>query len=207
MTNTKYFKQLDTNTLFSVSEDETINDIYLDIMETEGVRLDSDSSWHFHDYNFNLLDNYTVRGIYSLLQSYGGYETVIKHISKDDDIDDIKGLLQQTLSYAGVSSLYKLVNDDENSDVVAYVVDGYSQGDSTFVWFHNYLASGMKDTYTPEYVQSVLYDTWLAIDHVDNEGEYIQGLDNIVTRDDEDVTAYMLENYNAVPASTKTIIY
>jgi len=207
MTNTKYFKQIDTNTLFSISEDYDINAIYQEPMEAEGVNLDSDSSWHFHDYNFDLLDDYTVSDVFSLLKKDGGYESVLKQINKDDDIDYVKDVLQQTLSYAGVSMLYKLINDDENSDIVAYVVDGYSQGESTFVWFHNYLASGMKDTYTPDYVSSVLYDTWLAIDHVNSEGEYLGDLDNIVTRDDEDVTAYMLENYNAVPANTKTIIY
>lgn len=214
MTNTRYFKQSDTNTLFSVSEeDETINDMYLDIMETEGVHLDSDSNWHYHKYDFSLLDNYTVKEVVSLMKQDKDFGPEIEYINDYMDIDDnsdiniLKEALSDMLGYVGVSSLYKLVNDDENSDIVAYVVGGYSQGDYTFVWFHNYLASGMKDTYTPEYVQSVLYDTWLAIDHVDSEGEYLQGLDNIVTRDDEDVTDYMLENYNAIPASTKIIIY
>lgn len=214
MTNTKYFKQADTDTLFSVSEDYDINSIYQGYMEEEGgVNLDGDISWHFHDYNFSLLDNYTVKEVVSLLEKDGGFKEILEYINDYMDIDDeseidiLKEALADSLSYTGVSVLYNLVNNDENSDIVAYVVNGYSQGESTFVWFHNYLASGMKDTYTPEYVESVLYDTWLAIDKVDSEGEYIEGVDNIVTRDDDDVTAYMLENYNATPASTKTIIY
>lgn len=201
---TKYFK---TASMFLSVEEDTegnYNTMMIDDIEANGVHIDSDSSWHYHSYDFDLLDGYTVEGVLNLMKKESRFEPTLTLINNytdiDDDIDELKEAFQELLGYIGIEALYKLVNDDESNKIVAYTVNGFSQGESAFVWFEDVESESLKDSYTPEFLSDLLFSMWYEINHVDGSGEYMQGLDNITYMDDEGLNKYMLDNYNAVPA-------
>jgi len=118
-------------------------------------------------------------------------------------IENIKDYLNQTLSYTGAYALYRAVNNDLANTIKAFTVSGYAQGESAFIWYDT------KDTenaplYTEDYIESVLYATWYAIDTVDEHGDYIDSVD-VVTYSDYD-NSYMLKRFKAVPAATATLL-
>ena len=217
MIDTKYFKAVtDKGTKFyAVNEDENLAGFYLEDMEADNVHIDMDSSWHFHDYDLDLLDNYEPEDVISLLKvsKDANFTNIVADLedmksSYEDwgsglDIENIKDYLNQTLSYTGAYALYRAVNNDLANTIKAFTVSGYAQGESAFIWYDT------KDTenaplYTEDYIESVLYATWYAIDTVDEHGDYIDSVD-VVTYSDYD-NSYMLKRFKAVPAATATLL-
>ena len=207
---TKYFK---TDNMFLSVEEDTDGDynaMMIDDMKANGVHLDWDYSWHYHSYNFDLIDGHTVEDIINLMKNESRFETTLALINNymdiEDDVDTFKETLQEVLGYIDVEALYKLVNDDESNKIVAYTVDGFSQGESAFVWFEDVESENLKDSYTPEFVSDLLFATWYEVNQVEANGEYMGGVDNVTYMDDEDLNKYMLSTFNAVPAKHEATI-
>lgn len=217
MTDTKYFKAVTDKgtTFYAVNEDENLAGFYLEDMEADNVHIDMDNSWHFHAYDLDLLDNYEPEDVIKLLKvsEDANFTNIVADLEdmkssyKDWgsglDIENIKDYLNQTLSYTGAYDLYHMVNNDPANTIKAFTVSGYSKGDSAFIWYDT------KDTentplYTEDYIESVLYATWYAIDTVDEHGDYIESVESVTYSGyDEN---YMLEHFKAAPAETATLL-
>ena len=207
MTESKYFKAVtDKGTKFyAVNEDDTIAEFYLEDMRADGVHIDSDQSWHWHDYDLSLINAYDVDSLIELIsQSASLTNDGLLQALEDDinyatdngdvfDITDAVNTLAENADYYTVAKLYSLINDDPNSTIKAFTVNGYSQGDGAFVWYDTSMTEGV---YTPEYVESVLYDMWYAIDLVGDDGVILDNAEYVTYVDND----YMKEHFNAVPA-------
>lgn len=203
MTESKYFKAVtDKGTEFyAVQEDNTIAEFYLEDIQGDGVHIDSDQSWHWHDYDFDLLDGLEFEDVLKLVKkaidntsiTYGVTVSEFEDDAKEfEDVEDVKQWLDAVASYYLTDTLYSLVNEADNT-IKAFTVNGYSQGDGAFVWYDTSVTEGV---YTPEYVQSVLYDMWYSIDLVSDDGVILDNADYVTYVDND----YMKEHFNAVPA-------
>lgn len=203
MTESKYFKAVtDKGTEFyAVQEDNTIAEFYLEDIQGDGVHIDSDQSWHWHDYDFDLLDGLEFEDVLKLVKkaidntsiTYGVTVSEFEDDAKEfEDVEDVKQWLDAVAGYYLTDTLYSLVNEADNT-IKAFTVNGYSQGDGAFVWYDTSVTEGV---YTPEYVQSVLYDMWYSIDLVSDDGVILDNADYVTYVDND----YMKEHFNAVPA-------
>lgn len=203
MTESKYFKAVtDKGTKFyAVQEDDTIAEFYLEDIQGDGVHIDADQSWHWHDYDFDLLDGLEFEDVLKLVKKavedtdITSSPTVQEfgYDSKEfEDVEDVKEWLDIEAGYYLTDTLYSLVNEADNT-IKAFTVNGYSQGDGAFVWYDT---SATEGVYTPEYVQSVLYDMWYSIDLVSDDGDILDNVEYVTYVDND----YMKEHFNAVPA-------
>lgn len=204
MTESKYFKAVtDKGTEFyAVQEDDTIAEFYLEDIQGDEVHIDSDQSWHWHDYDFDLLDGLEFEDVLKLVKkaidnisiTYG--DVTVSEFEDDakefEDVEDVKQWLDAVAGYYLTDTLYSLVNEADNT-IKAFTVNGYSQGDGAFVWYDTSVTEGV---YTPEYVQSVLYDMWYSIDLVSDDGVILDNAEYVNYVDND----YMKEHFNAVPA-------
>lgn len=217
---TQYYKsvtELGTH-YFATEEDYSSNEDFIEDMLNQGVHIDSDQAWRWHDYDFTLIKEagYTPDEFIALLKGnkylvdkdvVSELEDILEELREEGetvDLDDITDYLLKNASYTHAKEIYKVVNDDLNNTIKAFTVDGYSQGDSAFIWFDT--ATSLD--YTPNDIQEVLYDTWTRITQVDNTGKYLDGTEDEFTTNQYGygLNEYMLEHYNAVPAEESTTL-
>lgn len=203
MTESKYFKAVtDKGTEFyAVQEDDTIAEFYLEDIQGDEVHIDADQSWHYHSYDFDLLDGLNFEDVLKLVKkaidnrsiTYGVTVSEFEDDAKEfEDVEDVKQWLDAVAGYYLTDTLYSLVNEADNT-IKAFTVNGYSQGDGAFVWYDTSMTEGV---YTPEYVESVLYDMWYSIDLVSDGGVILDNAEYVPYVGND----YMKEHFNAVPA-------
>lgn len=209
---TQYYKATtDTGTKFyAVNEDDIVAQFYMNDMDADGVHIDGDHSWHYHSYDFDLLDGLEFEDVLELVKkaidntSITGGATVqeFEDNSKEfEDVEDVKQWLDFEAGYYLTDTLYSLVNDADNT-ITAFTVTGYSQGDAAFVWYDT---SVTEVHYDEKFIEHVLFSSWYTIDDVNEHGEFDgDTLDYISYMDFDD--NYMLEHYNAVPAEESTTL-
>ena len=209
---TQYFKAQGANgtQFYAVNEDENIAQFYIDDMKSAGVHIDADQSWHYHSYNFDLLDGLDFEDVVTLVKkalenSHGSTAEDFEEEGQDfEDVDDVKEWLDAVANYYLTDTLYSLVNEADNT-IKALTVTGYSQGDAAFIWWDNKeLEDGGAWWDDENFIERVFYSGWYSIDEVDQNGNYADGLEAVSYMDFDD--AYMLEHYNAVPAQENTTI-
>ena len=208
---TQYFKAQGANgtTFYAVDEDENIAQFYIEDMRADGVHIDADQSWHYHSYDFDLLDGLEFEDVLKLVKKAidntpitGG--TTVQEFEDDkqefEDVEDVKHWLDAVANYYITDTLYSFVNDADNT-IKAFTVTGYSQGDGAFIWYDT---SVSELSYDEKYIEHVLFSSWYTIDEVDQNGDYADGLEAVSYMDFDD--DYMLEHYNAVPAEESTTL-
>lgn len=208
---TQYFKAQGANgtTFYAVDEDENIAQFYLEDMKADGVHIDADHSWHYHAYDFDLLDGLDFDDVIKLVEkaienTYITGGTTIQDFEYDEqdfaDVEDVKQWLDIEANYYLTDTLYSLVNEADNT-VKAFTVSGYSQGESAFIWYDT---SVTEVQYGAEFIKHVLYSTWYTIGEVNQNGDYTDTLEYISYMDFDD--DYMQKTYNAVPAQASTTL-
>lgn len=209
---TQYYKaqHSDGVKFYAVTEDDMVAQFYLDDMKADGVRIDSDQSWHYHAYDFDLLDGLDFEDVLELVKKAidntfitGG--TTVQEFEDDkqefEDVEDVKQWLDAVANYYITDTLYSLVNDADNT-ILAFSVTGYSQGESAFVWYDT---SVSEVYYTPRFIEHVLFSSWYTIEGVNEHGEfYGDTLEYISYMDFDD--NYMQKTYNATPAEESTTL-
>lgn len=207
---TQYFKAQGANgtTFYAVDEDENIAQFYIEDMRADGVHIDADQSWHYHSYDFDLLDGLEFEDVLKLVKkaiektdiTHGVTVSEFEEESEDfEDVEDVKQWLDGA-GYYMTGTLYSLVNDADNT-IKAFTVTGYSQGDAAFIWYDT---SVTDMAYDEEFIEHVLFSSWYIIDEVDQNGNYGDTVEYISYMDFDD--EYMLEHYNATPAQASTTI-
>lgn len=209
---TQYFKAQGANstTFYAVDEDENIAQFYIEDMRADGVHIDADQSWHYHSYDFDLLDGLDFKDVLELVKNaiedtytHTPNKSIIQEFEADkkdfEDVEDVKQWLDGA-GYYITDTLYSLVNDADNT-VKAFTVSGYSQGESAFVWYDT---SVTEVQYDAEFIEHVLYSSWYTIAEVDQNGNYGDTVEYISYMDFDD--EYMLEHYNAAPAQASTTL-
>lgn len=205
---TNYYKAQGANgtQFYAVNEDENIAQFYIEDMRADGVHIDADQSWHYHPYDFDLLDGLDFEDVLELVKKAleNTHLAPIEEFEEDsqefEDVEDVKQWLDIEANYYITDTLYSLVNDADNT-VKAFTVTGYSQGESAFIWYDT---SVTETSYDEEFIEHVLYSSWYTIDEVDQNGNYADGLEAVSYMDFDD--EYMLERYNAVPAQASTTL-
>lgn len=207
---TQYFKAQGTNgtQFYAVNEDENVAQFYIEDMKADGVHIDADQSWHYHSYDFDLLDGLEFEDVVKLvkkaLENTYTSGTPVQEFEDDkkefEDVEDVKEWLDAMANYYITDTLYSLVNEADNT-VKAFTVSGYSQGDGAFIWWDT---SVTEVQYDAEFIEHVLYSSWYAIDEVDQNGNYGDTVEYISYMDFD--VEYMLERYNAVPAQASTTL-
>ena len=205
---TQYFKEQGANgtQFYAVNEDENIAQFYIDDMRADGVHIDADQSWHYHSYDFELLDGLDFEDVLKLVKKAleDTHLAPIEEFEEDsqefEDVEDVKQWLDAEAGYYLTNKLYSLVNDADNT-IKAFTVTGYSQGDAAFIWWDT---SVTDMAYEEEFIEHVLYSSWYTIDEVDQNGNYGYTVEYISYMDFDE--GYMLENYNAVPAQESTVL-
>lgn len=205
---TQYFKAQGANgtQFYAVDEDENIAQFYLEDMKADGVHIDADQSWHYHSYDFDLLDGLDFEDVLKLVKKAleNTHLAPIEEFEEDsqefEDVEDVKQWLDAEAGYYLTDKLYSLVNEADNT-IKAFTVTGYSQGDAAFIWWDT---SVTDMAYAAEFIERVLYSTWYTIEEVNQNGDYTDTLEYISYMDFDD--EYMLERYNAVPAQASTTL-
>ena len=208
MMEAKYYKN-DKNQYFMVQPDTygDLNSENLMWLEEEGVHFDSDSSWWNHDYDLSFLSEaYTTDTLMDLLKSDKKFmDTVsdLKEYTDTEDIDDMISYLENNLSYYGIDAIHSMVNNDTSNNIVTLSVTGYSQGDSTFVWYDS--TKMLFENLDSNYLEIILYGLMYSINEVDQQGNsleygYENGFDYYMV--DEE----MEERYNAYEVEVETTI-
>ena len=205
---TQYFKAQGANGVqfYAVNEDENIAQFYIEDMRADGVHIDADQSWHYHSYDFELLDGLDFEDVLKLVKKAleNTHLAPIEEFEEDsqefEDVEDVKQWLDAEAGYYLTDTLYSLVNDADNT-IKAFTITGYSQGDGAFIWYDT---SVTEVQYDAEFIEHVLYSSWYAIAEVDQNGDYGDTVEYISYMDFDD--NYMLEHYNAVPAQTTTVL-
>ena len=205
---TQYFKAQGANgtTFYAVDEDENIAQFYIEDMRADGVHIDADQSWHYHSYDFDLLDGLDFGDVVKLVKkalenTHGATVEDFEHDAQEfEDVEDVMQWLGLEAGYYLTDTLYSLVNDADNT-IKAFTVTGYSQGDAAFIWWDT---SVTDMAYDEEFIERVLYSSWYTIDEVDQNGDYGDTVEYISYMDFDD--EYMLERYNALPAQAHTTL-
>lgn len=211
---TQYYKaqHSDGVKFYAVNEDEEISYFYLEDMKADGLHIDADQSWHYHSYDFDLLDGLDFEDVLELVknavegtQTYTSNKSIGQEFEDDkqefEDVEDVKEWLDAVAGYYLTDTLYSLVNDADNT-IKAFTVTGYSQGESAFVWYDT---SVTDVQYDERFIEHVLYSSWYTIEEVDQNGDYTgDTLEYISYMDFDD--NYMLEHYNATPAEEDTTL-
>lgn len=208
---TQYFKAQGANgtTFYAVDEDENIAQFYIEDMRADGVHIDADQSWHYHSYDFELLDGLDFEDVLELVKkaientvtNYGTTLEEFEHDSQEfEDVEDVMAWLDAVAGYYLAETLYSAVNEAPNT-IKAFTVSGYSQGDAAFIWWDT---SVTDMAYDEEFIEHVLYSTWYTIDEVNQNGDYVDGLEAVSYMDFDD--NYMLEHYKATPAQASTML-
>lgn len=209
---TQYFKEQGANGthFYAVNEDENIAQFYIDDMRADGVHIDADQSWHYHSYDFELLDGLDFEDVLKLVKKAleDTHLAPIEEFEEDsqefEDVEDVKQWLDAEAGYYLTNKLYSLVNDADNT-IKAFTVTGYSQGEAAFVWYDTKgFEDGGERWDAEEFIERILYSSWYTIDEVDQNGNYGDTVEYISYMDFDD--NYMLEHYNAVPAQTTTVL-
>lgn len=211
---TQYYKAQHANGVkfYAVNEDEEISYFYLEDMKADGLHIDADQSWHYHSYDFDLLDGLDFEDVLELVknavegaQTYTSNKSIGQEFEDDkqefEDVDDVKQWLDAVANYYITDTLYSLVNDADNT-ILAFTVTGYSQGESAFVWYDT---SVTEVYYTPRFIEHVLFSSWYAIDNVDEHGEFDDDTLEYISYMDFDDN-YMQKTYNATPAEESTTL-
>ena len=205
---TQYFKEQGANgtQFYAINEDENVAQFYIEDMRADGVHIDADQSWHYHSYDFDLLDGLDFGDVVKLVKKAleDTHLAPIEEFEEDsqefEDVEDVKQWLDAEAGYYLTNKLYSLVNDADNT-IKAFTVTGYSQGDAAFIWWDT---SVTDMAYEEEFIEHVLYSSWYTIDEVDQNGNYGYTVEYISYMDFDE--GYMLENYNAVPAQESTVL-
>lgn len=205
---TQYFKEQGATgtTFYAVNEDENIAQFYIEDMGADGVHIDADQSWHYHSYDFDLLDGLDFEDVLELVKKAleNTHLAPIEEFEEDsqefEDVEDVKTWLDAEAGYYLTDKLYSLVNEADNT-IKAFTVTGYSQGDAAFIWWDT---SVTDMAYDEEFIEHVLYSSWYTIDEVDQNGNYGDTVEYISYMDFDD--DYMQKTYNAVPAQSSTTL-
>lgn len=207
---TQYYKAQGTNGMqfYAVDEDENIAQFYIEDMKADGVHIDGDQSWHYHSYDFDLLDGLDFEDVLELVKKAIENTDITRGVTVSEfeqdaqdfeDVEDVKTWIDDA-GYYLTETLYSLVNDADNT-IKAFTVTGYSQGDAAFIWYDT---SVTDMAYDEEFIEHVLFSSWYTIDEVDQNGDNADGLEAVSYMDFDD--EYMLEHYNAVPAQASTTL-
>lgn len=208
---TQYYKaqHSDGVKFYAVTEDDMVAQFYIEDMKADGVHIDGDQSWHYHSYDFDLLDGLDFEDVLELvkkaIENTHTSGTTIQEFEDDkqefEDVEDVKTWLDAVANYYITDTLYSLVNDADNT-ITAFTVTGYSQGDAAFVWYDT---SVTEIHYDEKLIEHVLFSSWYTIDEVNEHGEFDgDTIEDISYMDFDD--NYMLEHYNAVPAEESTTL-
>lgn len=207
---TQYYKAQHANgtQFYAVDEDENIAQFYIEDMRADGVHIDGDQSWHYHSYDFDLLDGLDFEDVLELVKKAIENTDITRGVTVSEfeqdaqdfeDVEDVKTWIDDA-GYYLTETLYSLVNDADNT-IKAFTVTGYSQGDAAFIWYDT---SVTDMAYDEEFIEHVLFSSWYTIDEVDQNGDNADGLEAVSYMDFDD--EYMLEHYNAVPAQASTTL-
>lgn len=206
---TQYFKAQGANgtKFYAINEDEAIAQFYIEDMRADGVHIDSDQSWHYHSYDFDLLDGLGFEDMLELVKTAISHTSrvgaTVEEFEEDseefEDVEDVKQWLDTVAGYYLTDTLYSLINEADNP-IKAFTVDGYSQGDASFIWYDESVTDMQYDA---KFIEHVLYSSWYSIEEVDEHGEYSGDVLEGVSYMDFD-NDYMKEHYNATPAEVST---
>ncbi|MCR1877954.1 hypothetical protein [Limosilactobacillus reuteri] len=95
---------------------------------------------------------------------------------------------------------------DDNFDWT--YISGYNQGDATYVWSSD--GNNQVIINKSEYLEDVIYGSWMSVQKVDKYGEFIADLDEepcYLDGENGYAADLMKEKYNAVPAKIAEIVY
>lgn len=222
----KFYMNKENGQAYKVVEDNDIAQFYFDDFVPDILSFDMDQVGN----NVNIVDDFTDKDLnllYSLVYTPDELREIKENHAEymSNDIEERATIVKNTtipelVDYleieAPISVLLTLDNNDldkfmDNVEgVLAFDIMGYGQGDQyTGLYPKNELALGREDL--ESLLQTYVYNGLNTVENVDPETlEYLDSLETLDAMDysllegyTDKLDKYMLDNYNATPATIK----
>ena len=226
MTNEKYYMNKATNQAYKVTEDNDLAQFYFDDFVPDILSFDTGQVGN----NVNIVDDFTdddLNLLYSLAYTPDELEEIKENYAEymTDDIDECNAIVENTtipelvenLELESPINVLKTLDWEvldkftENVEgVLAFYIRGYSQGEEYVgLYPKNKLADTREDL--EDMLQTCVYNGLNLIAEVDPKTlEYMESLESLDAMDysllegyTDKLDKYMLDNYNATPATIK----